>query len=108
MSATERRRVPLVLVASGDAATADEVARRLRRDGATAYAVHSVEGCLRVATAVGPDIVLLDPRLPRRLETLLRAHPRSAHAELVHLSADTVREAGVTAESGIWLSPAAA
>jgi hypothetical protein len=80
------RRRPLIIVASAQAATADEIARRLRRGGSVAYATHSVEGCLRVATSVGPDIVLLDPALPDRLERLLRAHPVSSHAQLLHLS----------------------
>jgi hypothetical protein len=46
---------------------------------------HSLEGCLRVATSVGPDIVLLDAGLPRRLEKLLRAHPVSARAQILHM-----------------------
>jgi hypothetical protein len=38
--------------------------------------------CLRMATALYPDIVLLDPRLPRSLLCLLRAHPFSKHAHV--------------------------
>jgi hypothetical protein len=78
--------MPLIVVASAQAATADEITRRLRRGGNVAYATHSLEGCLRVATSVGPDIVLLDPALPDRLEHLLRAHPVSSRAQLLHIS----------------------
>jgi hypothetical protein len=35
---------------------------------------------------VFPDVVLLDPRLPHRLEKLLRAHPSSAAAQILHLT----------------------
>jgi CheY-like chemotaxis protein len=77
----------LVLVASADAALADQVAERLRRDGSVACTAHSAKGCLRVATSIGPDVVLLDPKLPTRanLERLLRAHPISAAADIVQL-----------------------
>ena len=80
------RHTPLVVVASAQATLADELTQRLRSTGLVAYATHSVEGCLRVATSVGPDIVLLDPALPARLERLLRAHPVSAGAKLLHLA----------------------
>jgi DNA-binding response OmpR family regulator len=65
---------------------AEEVASRLRRAGNVVYVTHSVDGCLRVATSIGPDIVLLDPRMPQHLEDLLRAHPTSAQAQILHLS----------------------
>jgi hypothetical protein len=79
------RRPPLIVVASANHGTADEIVSRLRSDGAVAYAAHSAHGCLRVATSVRPDIVVLDPALGPRVEKLLRAHPVSAHAQLVHL-----------------------
>src|SRR5918911_2583591 len=82
----DQRQVPVILVASARAETADEVARRLRREGVVVLAAHSLEGCLRVATSVGPDTILLDAGLPRRLEKLLRAHPMSARAQLLHLT----------------------
>ncbi len=84
-SAPARRAVPLVLVASPDAAAADAAAERLRGGGAMAYAAHSWQGALRVATAVRPDVVLLDPALPPRLARLLRAHPTSARAAILPL-----------------------
>jgi hypothetical protein len=76
----------MIVVASEQPGLADAVAARLQHDGAVVYPTHSVNGCLRVATSVAPDIVLLDPRLPRRLERLLHAHPVSAHARVLHLA----------------------
>src|SRR6266849_2280736 len=80
------RRVPLIVVASAASAFADSIAEQLRREGNVVYVAHSAEGCLRVATSVGPDLVLLDPALPARLEQLLKAHPTSARAQILHLS----------------------
>ena len=92
------RRVPLIVVASATPGTAERVAGRLIGEGAVAYATHSVEGCLRVATSVAPDVVLLDPMLPRaarsRLVGLLKAHPTSAHA-LVRPLTEAVEQAEV-------------
>jgi len=76
----------MIIVASEQPGLADAVAARLRRDGAIAYATHSAGGCLRVATSVAVDVILLDPKLPRRLEQLLHAHPTSAHAQVLHLT----------------------
>ena len=75
----------LIVVASASAAVAEGVAARLRRDGSVVYVTHSAEGCLRVATSVAPDVVLLDPALPARLVRFLKAHPASAHAQILHL-----------------------
>jgi DNA-binding response OmpR family regulator len=86
------RSVPVIIVASTRGDTADEVAQRLRQDGAVALAAHSASGCLRVATSVGPDVVLLDSGLPPRLEKLLKAHPTSARAQLLHLSSPPTPE----------------
>jgi hypothetical protein len=85
-------KAPLIVVASPTAGVADEIARRLQLDGAIAYATHSVGGCLRVATSLGPDIVLVDPVLPGRLRRLLRAHPTSARAQVLKLT-----ESGIAA-----------
>src|SRR5437016_14469779 len=98
-----QRRVPLIIVASAALELAESVAAQLRREGNVVYVAHSAEGCLRVATAVGPDLVLLDPALPSRLERLLKAHPTSAGAQILHLSEKTprptfkVRKASATA-----------
>jgi CheY-like chemotaxis protein len=81
-----RRSVPLILVASTAPGCAESVATELRRDGNVVCIARSAEGCLRVATSIAPDVILLDPRMPRRLEQLLRAHPASAGAQILHLS----------------------
>jgi CheY-like chemotaxis protein len=94
MFAPTHRQTPLVLVASPDRATANGLVKRLRDDGAVAYAAYSWQGCLRVATAVGPDVVLLDPALPRRLDSLLKAHPRSSGAATVQLQHATMHVPG--------------
>ena len=82
------RRAPIILVASAEPGLADQVVSRLRHDGATAYASHSADGCLRVATSIGPDVILIDPMLEQRgrLMRLLRAHPTSARAQLQPLT----------------------
>lgn len=85
--------VPLVVIASRSAALAGSVASQLRRDGSVVYITHSAEGCLRVATSVRPDVVLLDPAFPSRLERLLKAHPVSARAQILHLSEAVQRPA---------------
>jgi DNA-binding NarL/FixJ family response regulator len=85
-----KRSIPLIVVASASTAFAEEVAARLRREGNVVYVTHSAEGCLRVATSVMPDVVLLDPSLPPRLERLLRAHPSSASAQILHVTRDSV------------------
>ena len=82
------RQVPLIVIASTSASLADNVAVQLRHAGNVVYITHSADGCLRVATSVGPDVILIDPALPEpgRLEQLLRAHPTSAGAQILHLS----------------------
>jgi CheY-like chemotaxis protein len=98
--APESRRAPVIVVASARGNTADEVARRLTSEGAVVLTAHSLEGCLRVATSVGPDVVLLDNDLPPRLEKLLRAHPVSARARLVHMNGSAV-QVGVPAAASL-------
>jgi CheY-like chemotaxis protein len=82
------RRIPLILVASAAPGAAERTVARLRQDGAVAYAAHSADGCLRMATSIGPDVILLDPLLADRprLMRLLRAHPTSARAHLQPLT----------------------
>jgi DNA-binding response OmpR family regulator len=88
-----KRSVPLIVVASTSALLADDIAARLRETGSVVYVTHSLQGCLRVATSIGPDVVLLDPQLPPRLEQLLAAHPTSARAKILHLTDETVAQA---------------
>ncbi len=93
------RRMPLIVVASARAGVAERVVQRLRSQGAIAYSAHSAHGCLRVATSVRPDAVLIDPPLlDRRLERLLRAHPTSADARLMPLTGAALAETGRGAE----------
>ncbi|MBV9354689.1 MAG: hypothetical protein JO023_04090 [Chloroflexi bacterium] len=81
-----QHREPVVLVASADALLAASVQRRLTAHGYATAVAHSGDGCLRVATSLGPDLVVLDNRLAPRTDRLLRAHPRSRRARLVRLS----------------------
>jgi CheY-like chemotaxis protein len=71
------RTPPLAVVCAPEAITR-ALADRLRRDGMVVYVTHDMHGCLRVATSIAPDLIVLDPRLPRRLVRLLRAHPASS------------------------------
>ena len=81
METTAQRRVPLIVVAAGEGTAA--VVERLRAEGAVVYETRTPEGCLKVATAVGPDMIILPPDFPRRLLALLRQHPTSAAATIV-------------------------
>jgi hypothetical protein len=58
----------------------------MRSEGAVVLITEGERACLRVATSIRPDIVLLDPRLSRGLLSLLRAHPFSkcAHVSWSH------------------------
>ncbi len=89
LTAIPTRKVPVIVVASTSATLGEDVAARLRRNGSVVYVTHSAHGCLRVATSIGPDVVLLDPALPSRLMRLLQAHPTSARARILHLTAET-------------------
>jgi DNA-binding response OmpR family regulator len=104
------RRVPLIVIASVSAALADSVAQQLRREGNVVYITRSADGCLRVATSVGPDVVLLDPSLPgpRRLERLLKAHPKSASARVLHLCEGMPRPGFVLQRAPVAAGPHAA
>ena len=85
MRPTGYRARPLVLVASPSEDVAKHLITIVERSGSVACRARSAAGCLRVATAVGPDMVLLDPSLPRGLERMLSSHPASAAARLVRL-----------------------
>jgi DNA-binding response OmpR family regulator len=82
------RQVPLIVIASASTALAESVAGQLRRAGNVVYVAHSADGCLRVAVSVGPDVVLMDPGLANlsRYERLIKAHPRCAHTQVLHLT----------------------
>jgi hypothetical protein len=104
------RSVPLIVLASAVASTADPLAARLREAGNVVYVTRSAEGCLRVATSVAPDVVVLDPELPPRLPKLLRAHPASARARIETLDAvrSSLRVSSSTVSSRATVGPRAA
>jgi hypothetical protein len=79
---TTSREVPLVILGVVERHTAEPLATLLRQEGMVVAVAVGERGCLRVATAVDPDVILIDPRLPRALVSLLRAHPLSRHAHI--------------------------
>jgi hypothetical protein len=81
---------PLVLIASEDAELVGALVSRLGLSALTVIGARSSDGCVRVATAIGPDVVLLDAALPRSVEGVLRAHPVSASARVHRLSAQAL------------------
>jgi hypothetical protein len=102
------RHVPLIVIGSAATALVDSVAVQLRRDGNVVYVTHSPEGCLRVATSVAPDVILLDPAFPARIEKLLKTHPLSARAQIFHLSDDLARVASQLPRTTLTAGPHAA
>jgi hypothetical protein len=82
MPEARHRGVPLVVIGAVERAAAEPLAALVRGEGAVVLVVEGERACLRVATAVGPDLVLVDPRLSRGLVSLLRAHPFSSRAQV--------------------------
>lgn len=76
------RVVPLVVIGAVKRAAAEPLAALMRSEGAIVLVAEGERACLRVASAVSPDVVLLDPRLSRGLVSLLRAHPFSRCAQV--------------------------
>ena len=75
----------LVVVASPSDARADSATHHVADlyFDLVVYRVRGTASCLRVATAIGPDLVLIDGLCTRTLEGMLRSHPTSAAARLV-------------------------
>src|ERR687885_681444 len=98
MGTTAQRQMPLIVVAGreGTAALVDG----LRAKGALVYLTHTPEGCLRVATSVRSDVILLPRDFPRRVVRLLQQHPTSAGARIVWLQRPTTDQAVVLADEG--------
>jgi DNA-binding response OmpR family regulator len=92
------REAPLVLLGGTDPAALHAVAGVMRREGMAIAGALGDRACLRVAAALSPDIILLDPRLPRTLLSLLRAHPLSKTAQ-ISWSQALARPAGVASTS---------
>ncbi len=82
MRTARNREVPLVLLGVTNPAVLQPMATLLRQEGMALAFAHGDRASLRVAVALSPDIILLDPRLPRALAGLLRAHPFSRHAHI--------------------------
>ena len=92
---TDRAR-PLVLIATPDGDLAERLVRDVRASGYIACRASSADGCLRVATSVGPDILLLDPRLADRLRGMLRSHPATARSKIVPIATGPVSPASAS------------
>jgi hypothetical protein len=82
-----RRDTPLVVLAELAPEVAKEMTRHWQREGAVVYQTSSALGCLRVATAVGPDVIVLGPSAPTWLAERLHAHPVSRSATIRHQAA---------------------
>jgi hypothetical protein len=80
------RERPLVLVATPSTELAERLMCDVRRTGSIACLARTADGCLRVATSVGPDVLLLDSRLPDRLVDMLRSHPATASSTILRVS----------------------
>jgi CheY-like chemotaxis protein len=94
----DQRLRPLVLVASPDRELAQRLMRDVERSGAVACVAHSAAGCLRVATAVGPDVVLLDSSLPQNLRGMLSSHPATASTVILSIAGRVVAGGSVSAD----------
>jgi hypothetical protein len=79
--------VPLVLLGVVDRLAVEPLATRLRQEGMVVAVALGERSCLRVASAVRPDVILMDPRLSRALVSLLRAHPLSRQAHIAYSQA---------------------
>lgn len=77
-----RRKQALVLIMAADPTLAAQIAEFWHGRGAIVLQARDEAGCLRVATAVGPDVITLDRSTPRRLLRLIRAHPVSGRAQI--------------------------
>jgi CheY-like chemotaxis protein len=107
METTVQRRVPLVVVTGREETAA--LVDCLRAQGAVVYQTRTPAGCLRVATSVRPDVILLPRGFPGRVARLLRQHPTSAGARMVWLThsademaavADLVRQVNLGVPEG--------
>ena len=81
---------PLVLVCTAHADLTTQLVTQMSEAGLVACVAHSAAGCLRVATAVGPDVVLVDASVPDRVISMLRTHPACRTARVVRLTAGSL------------------
>jgi hypothetical protein len=98
METRAERRVPLIVVAHQETAALVEW---LRAEGAVVYQTRTPEGCLRVATAVRPDMIVLPRGFPCRLVRLLQQHPTSADARIVWFQRPATGDAVLLADDSV-------
>jgi len=55
---------------------------RLRNNSTVVCVGVDLQVCVQVATSVRPDVIMIDSRVPRHLERLLRAHPACGQASI--------------------------
>jgi hypothetical protein len=84
-SGAARRATPVAVLCTPDL-NANGLIDRLRQEGMLVCLTLDMHACMRIATSVGPDVVVIDPRIPRRLEQLLRAHPACSGTSIRWLS----------------------
>jgi len=79
---SSRRQRAMVVVMGLDRAQVEVETEHWRGLGAVVVKTRDAGGCLRISTSVGPDVIVLDRRVPERLVRLLRAHPVSSDARI--------------------------
>jgi len=75
----------VVIVVGPDPTRARRLMTAFRERGMVTYRARTTKGCLRVATSVQPDLIVVEPKFPDRFARLLRCHPASASARLVRM-----------------------
>jgi hypothetical protein len=98
-----RRARPVVLVCTADSELTAQLVARVSVAGLVAHAAHGATGCLRVATAVAPDVVLVDASVPNRVIDMLRSHPACRTTDVVRLPAGSL-ELGLVEYEGEGLA----
>jgi len=80
----QRFSAPLVVVGHAEHTDVSALIGRLEGEGFVVYPARGLQGCLRVATATSPDLVLIDSTMNRAhsLATLLAAHPATRFTQV--------------------------
>ena len=92
-----RRSPPLVLVLGLEPAPTARVIDFWRGQGAMVVRARDEAGCLRVATSVGPDIIVVYNTASSGLLKLLAAHPVSARARIQRIEGTICYSLGLAA-----------
>jgi hypothetical protein len=90
MMDAQRRSTPLILIAGPDSSGADLAARGWQGHGAIVVRARDWRGCLRMATALGPDVIAADRGIPPKVLAYIRAHPVSRNAQVEWLPTSTI------------------